>query len=209
MKKDSNPLFVGQKLYEYLLIISPDEIVKNKINTIKILFSKEYGCKNAENLKPHVTMINFLQYESAEYRIVNCFEKFAKTVMPFNITLNGFGNFEPHTIYAKLESTTEVITIVKDIRTRFKNLLTSSESLKPNFTTKSHLTIARGMTQAQYEQAWERWQKEYFLVSFKVNQMNLIKRELNPKDLRPIGNYKPVQDFIFSAQFREEQMVLL
>jgi 2'-5' RNA ligase len=190
------------------LIISPDEPVKNRINEIKLMFSEEYGCKNAAYLKPHVTMINFLQYESAEFRIVNCFEKFARNVSPFTVTLNGFGNFDTHTIYAKLDSTFEVVEIVKNIRARFKNLLTGSENLKPNFITKSHLTIARGMTQSQYELAWKRWQKEDFLATFKVGEMNLIKRELNPTDLKPIGNYKPVQDFIFSGQFNNEQMVL-
>ncbi len=208
MKKDIYPFSEGQRLYEYLLIISPDEFVNGKIKEIKTLFAEQYGYKNTANLEPHVTLINFIQYHTSEFRIINCIEKFCRSVVPFTVTLKGFGNFEPHTIYAKLDSTVNVVAIVKNIRTRFKNLLASSANSKPSFTTKSHLTIARGMTHKQFDLAWKRWQKEDFLASFNVNQMILIKRELNPIDLKPIGTYRPVQDFVFSGQLKGQQMVL-
>jgi 2'-5' RNA ligase len=201
--------FLGQRLHEYLLVISPDNKVGKQIADIKNIFSEEYGCKNAARLKPHVTMINFLQYESTEYRILNCFEKFAKTICPFSIELNGFSSFDTHTIYAKLASSYEVANVVKAMRSKFKNLLESSESLKPKFITSPHLTIARGMTNEQYEMAWPRWKKKDFSAAFDVKQISLIKRELNPRDLLPISNYKPVQDFILGGKAREEQLTLV
>lgn len=208
MKKITKQAYIGQRLFEYLLLVNPDSIVNDKIRVIKTIFTEKYGCKQAA-AKPHLTMINFVQFESEEFRIVNCFDKFAKTIYPFDVVLDGFAHFDTHTIYAKLHSSYEMENLVKMMRNKFRALLEASASLKPKFTIQPHLTIAHGMNDAQFEMAWEVWKNEHFLQSFKVQQMILIKRELNPKDLMPIGHYKPVQDFMFGGTPKEEQLMLV
>lgn len=196
------------KIFEYLMIIPPSDLVSGKVMEIKIIFSTVHGCKNAAKLTPHLTMINFLQRESMEFRIINCFEKFTQYIEPFPIDLNGFGEFPHHTIYVNLSSVEPVVNLVKDMRSKFQHILKISTLVKPTFVTKPHLTIARGMTEEQYESIWPIYKKEAFNESFTAKEMILIKREVDPFTLKPLGKYKIVRHFPFLGKQRNEQMAM-
>jgi 2'-5' RNA ligase len=197
------------KIYEYLLIIPPSNAVSGKVTKIKIIFSEIHGCKNAAKLTPHLSVINFLQHESMEFRIIGCFEKFTQYINPFPIDLNGFGEFPNHTIYVNLSAAEPVINIVKDMRAKFRHILKISDSLKPKFITRPHLTIARGMTEEQHQTIWPIYKKEHFTDSFIASEMILIKREVEPTTLKPVSKFKVVHHFPFGGkQEGNEQMKL-
>ncbi|MDQ7947203.1 MAG: 2'-5' RNA ligase family protein [Pedobacter sp.] len=199
---------IDTKLFEYLMLISPSEEVSRKVSEVKSIFSETYGCKHAAQLVPHLTMINFLQQESAEFRLINCFEKFTQYVAPFSIELNGFGEFAPHTIYLKLAETQPVIDLVKDLRSKFQRILKISEQLKPNYTLKPHLTIARQLTPEQFETIWPTYKKEHFSESFLAKEMILIRREVDPFTRKSTGKYKIVHHFPFLGKQREAQLAM-
>ena len=196
------------KIFEYLMIIPPSDSVSGKVTEIKIIFSEVHGCKNAARLTPHLTMINFLQRESMEFRIINCFDKFTQYIDPFPIELDGFGEFPHHSIYVNLSSAEPVVNLVKDMRSKFQRILKISDFLKPTFTTKPHLTIARGMTEEQHQTVWPIYKKEEFNESFIADEMILIKREVDPFTLKAIGKYKVVHHFPFRGKHRDEQLQL-
>lgn len=196
------------KIFEYLMLIPPSDSVSGKVTEIKIIFSDVHGCKNAAKLTPHLTMINFLQRETMEFRIINCFEKFTQHIEPFLIALDGFGEFPHHTIYVNLSTTEPVVNLVKDMRSKFQRILKISDSLKPTFVTKPHLTIARGMTEEQHQTVWPIYKKEEFTESFMADQMVLIKRAVDPFTLKAIGKYSVVRHFPFLGKQREQQLLL-
>lgn len=208
MKKSILLHDIDVKLYEYLLLIPPDQKVTQKVNELKTLFCENYGCKNAAGLVPHLTLVNFMQQESMEFRLINCLEKFTPYVKPFPVKLEGFGQFPPHTIYLDLAERETIVALVKNIRAKFQRILRISEQLKPNFTLKPHLTIARGVTEEQYEKIWPVYQKEYFSESFTANEMILLKRETDPFTLKPVSKYRTVHHFPFLGKYREEQLAM-
>src|SRR5476651_1404367 len=108
--------------YEYLLIISPDEEIGLKALAIKNSF-KEYGCHNPANQIPHITLVNFVQLNTMEDRIVYRLESFAKSIKPFEIKLDGFGQFPPQTIFINVATKSPIMRMVKNMKGPFKHLL--------------------------------------------------------------------------------------
>lgn len=197
-----------QAFFEYLLLLSPTSVISEDINGFKTLFSENYGCSNATKSKPHLTLIHFLQVESAEFRIINCLDKFARFIPPIPIELNGFGQFPSHTIYVKPVAPDAIIQLVKEMRTKFQRLLKNAENIKPIFITEPHLTISKSMTPAQFENAWAVWEKETYSASFVANEMILLKRKVTTGDHKPLGKYRPIQHFSFGSKVRDTQLVM-
>ena len=163
--------------YEYLLIISPNEETGLKTLAIKNSF-KEYGCHNAANQIPHITLANFVQFNTMEDRIVYRFENFAKSIKPFEVKLNGFGQFPSHTIFINVATKAPIVTIVKNMKGPFKHLLQPNKQDAPHFITIPHLTIAREMLKSQHSRAWADWQHKEFTASFEAFEMILLRREI-------------------------------
>ena len=180
------------KIGEFLLIIPPDDKVNSEVFPIKKVFEADYGCSYSGNSKPHITLTNFLQLETMENRIIQRLESFSKSIRPFNIDLKGFGGFPAHSIYINILKKKPIVEIVKGIRSNFTHILKFDEKYKPNFVTQPHLTIARGMTKAQYDRAYSEWRHKQFDSGFHANNMILLKR-------LPEGNYHIVKSFSFAG----------
>lgn len=191
-------LKVDLKLYEYLLVISPSALINIEISRIKLGFHEVYGCEKCAYLKPHITLLNFVQYGTMEQKIIDRFERFTRSVAPENIELDGFGSFQKHTIYVNVLTKVPIVKLVKGIRKRFANILRPSMELKTHFITNPHITIARGMTEEQHAQAWEQWNGKEFDSTFVAKEMVLLKRGLDDEG-KVAGNYQIVKRFAFTG----------
>ena len=88
----------GYKVYEYLLVLNPHEELRNKIMEVKKAFYDKYQADTARWGKPHITMVNFLQHEMMEPRIVNRLKIIAMGYPAVKIELKDYGSFPSHTI---------------------------------------------------------------------------------------------------------------
>src|ERR1051325_866239 len=113
----------GYRVYEYLLVLSPHEELWNKIVSVKNKFAEEYKCDQAKWGKPHVTLVNFVQYEMMEERIINRLKVIAMGQYPFKIELKDFGSFPSHTIYINVGTKVPIQTLVKEIRKETQRLM--------------------------------------------------------------------------------------
>ncbi len=183
--------------YEYLLVLPIIERISSEILKIKYLFEREYGCRKAANSEPHITLIKFIQLVTMEKSIVQRLERFSRSVVPFIVKLNGFGNVPSSVIYINVLNKTPIIEIVKNMRGPFKHLLTPDKKLDPKFTRNPHVTIAREMSPEQYDQALLEWQNKEFTFSFPVNEMILLRREI------PSGKCYTVKHFLFGGSDKD------
>ena len=62
------------RVYEYLLVLNPHEELWNKIMKVKEEFAEKYNGSCKMGGKPHITLVNFVQYEMMEERIINRLE---------------------------------------------------------------------------------------------------------------------------------------
>jgi 2'-5' RNA ligase len=181
----------GYRVYEYLLVLNPHEELKNKIRQLKQEFYDVYKAPAALGGKPHVTLVNFLQYEMFEERIVSKLKTIAMGYHPIKLELKDYGSFPSHTIYINITSKLPVQGLVKEIRHEAQRLMKLNDDNKPHFILEPHITIARRLQPWQYEKGWLEYSHRHFTGRFIAGAMLLLKRPLQEK------KYQVVQRFEF------------
>ncbi len=180
----------GYNYNEYLLILNPPEVLRNKIIETKKDFYEKYKAETALWGKPHITLANFVQFEMMEERLVNHLKNIGMGHTPFKVELKDFGSFPSHTIFINIESKLQVKNLVKVLRPAQK-LMTLNKENKPHFIDDPHLTVARRLLPWQYEQGWLDYSHRHFTGRFIADSMLLIKRRVGNKA------YQIVQRFEF------------
>jgi 2'-5' RNA ligase len=166
----------GYRVYEYLLVLSPHEELWNRIMKVKEDFSAVYKSDHARWGKPHITLVNFVQYAMMEERILNRLHTIAMGFPPFKVELKDFGSFPSHTIYINVTSKLPIQGLVKNIRTDAQQLMKLNDDHKPHFILEPHLTIARKLQPWQYEKGWLEYSHKHFTGKFIADSMNLLRR---------------------------------
>ncbi len=193
---DGQVLMPGYKVYEYLLVLNPHEELRNKITKVKQEFFDKYKANTALSGKPHITLVNFLQYQLMEERLVNRLHAVAMGQPPVKIELKDYGSFPSHTIYINITSKVPIQTLVKEIRAETQRLMKLNDDNKPHFIMEPHLTIARRLQPWQYEQGWLEYSHRHFTGRFIADSMLLLKRPLGESDSYRM-KYQIVQRFDF------------
>ena len=191
MQPDITTTLPGYKVNEYLLVLSPHEELWNKIMKVKDEFAGKYQSDHARWGKPHITLVNFVQYEMMEERLINRLNVVGMSYPPFKVELKDFGSFPSHTIYINVTSKVPVQGLVKEVRSEAQRLMKLNDENKPHFILEPHLTIARKLKPWQYEKGWLEYSNKSFTGRFIADAMLLLKR--------PVGEmkYKIVRRFDF------------
>jgi 2'-5' RNA ligase len=180
----------GYRVYEYLLVLNPHEELRNKIIQVKKEFYENYKASTAIGGKPHVTLVNFVQYGMMEERIINRLKMIAMGYHPFKVELKDFGSFPAHTIYINVTSKLPIQNLVKEIRTEAQRLMKLNEDNKPHFILEPHLTIARKLQPWQYEKGWLEYSNKYFTGRFIADAMLLLKRPVGEMKYQVAGRFE-------------------
>jgi 2'-5' RNA ligase len=162
---------------EYLLIIQPDASVTEKVNSIKKGFATKYECPQAVYSKPYITLINFIQLQMNEQRIIGLMKNIIGRHSSIHITINGFGSFPTHTIYANIETKNSIVDMVKSLKP-IQALLKIDKEHKPHYITEPHLTIARKLLPWQYEKGWLEYSNTAFTAGFMATEVLLLRRNV-------------------------------
>ncbi|HEV8286776.1 MAG TPA: 2'-5' RNA ligase family protein [Chitinophagaceae bacterium] len=179
------------RVYEYLLVLNPHEELRNRIMQVKKEFNEAYKASTAVGGKPHVTLVNFLQYEMMEERLVNRLKTIAMGYYPIKVELKDYESFPSHTIYINVTSKMPIQNLIKQIRGQAQRLMKLNDDNKPHFIMEPHLTIARKLLPWQYEKGWLEYSNKHFTGRFIADGMLLLKR--------PVGEmkYQIVEKFQF------------
>ena len=181
----------GYRVYEYLLVLNPHEELRDRIIQVKKEFYDAYRAPTAIGGKPHVTLVNFLQYEMMEERLVNRLKTIAMGYYPIKIELKDYGSFPSHTLYINVTSKMPIQNLVKEIRSQAQRLMKLNDDNKPHFILEPHIPIARKLLPWQYEKGWLDYSSKHFTGRFIADGMLLLKR--------PVGEvkYQVVEKFQF------------
>jgi len=180
----------GYNYNEYLLILNPYEELRNKIINVKKDFYEKYQAENALWGKPYLTLVNFVQFEMMEERLVSRLKTIGMGYTPFKVELKDFGSFPSHTIFINVDSKLQVKNLSRELRLAQK-LMTLNKDNKPHFIDDPHITIAMRLLPWQYEQGWLDFSHRHFTARFIADGMLLLKRKVGNKA------YQIVQRFEF------------
>jgi 2'-5' RNA ligase len=189
--RDFSNVMPGYKVYEYLLVLNPHEALRNKIMQVKQHFFNTYKNATAVYSKPHITLVNFVQYQMQEERLVSRLKTIAMGCPPIKIEMKDYGSFPSHTIYINITSKVPIQNLVKNIRADAQRLMKLNDENKPHFIMEPHLTVARKLEPWQYEKGWLEYSNLHFTGRFIADGMLLLKR--------PVGEmkYEIVERFEF------------
>jgi len=179
----------GYRVNEYLLVLNPHEELRNKIKEVKKEFYEAYKAPNAQWGKPHITLVNFLQYAMLEERIINRLKTVAMGYHPFKVELKDFGSFPSHTIFINVTTKEPVRNLVKEMRP-FQQLMKLNNDNKPHFIDEPHLTIARKLLPWQYEKGWLEYSRRHFTGRFIADSMLLLRRKVGDKPYQILQRFE-------------------
>lgn len=180
----------GYKINEYLLVLNPPEDLRDKIADIKTIYNKDYRIEKPASGKPHITLVNFLQYAMLEERIISRLKMVAMGYYAFKVELKDFGSFPSHTIFINVTTKEPIRNLVKQMRP-FQQLMKLNKDNKPHFIDEPHMTIARKLVPWQYEKSWLEYSRKHFTGRFIADSMLLLRRQVG--DMR----YTILQRFEF------------
>src|SRR5450432_3434988 len=92
----------GYKINEYQLVLNPHEALREKIMQVKQHFYDTYKSPAAVYSKPHITLVNFVQYQMMEEKLMNRLQIVAMGFPPVKIELKDYASFPSHTIYINM-----------------------------------------------------------------------------------------------------------
>jgi 2'-5' RNA ligase len=186
-----HPQMPGYRLNEYLLVISPNEDLRNRIMEIKKEFSDTYKAPLAVGTKPHITLAKFVTWNMMEEKVVTNFRHIAMGACPFKIELKDFGSYPSHTIYINVATKLPVQELSKQLRS-VQRLMKAHPDHDPHFISDPHLTIARKLKPWQYEKGWLEYSHRHFSAKIVADSMLLLKRPFDEK-----RGYQIVERFEF------------
>lgn len=166
----------GYRIYEYLLVLTPHEELQKKIVRVKKEFYEKYKIPKITGNRPSLALVNFLQYEMMEERLLHRLQVVAMSFHPVKIELKNYGSFPCHTIFINVASRITFQSLVKEIRTETQRLMKLNDDNKPHFILEPHFTIASKLLPWQYEKGWLEYCKKHFTGRFMADAMLLLKR---------------------------------
>jgi 2'-5' RNA ligase len=180
----------GYRVYEYQVVISPHQELWERIKKIKEEFSDTYSSLQARWGKPHISLVNFVQYEMMEERIVHRLKSVAMGYPPFKVELKDFGSFPSHTIFINVMSKVPVQSLVREIRKDSQRLMKLNAEHKPHFITEPFIAIARKLQPWQYEKGWLEFSHKHFAGRFIADKMLLLKRAPEEKGYQVVERFE-------------------
>lgn len=170
------PQYIPAGLFEYLLVVSPCKEVYDKVMEEKQYFSQNYQQPVAVKTRPHITLSNFLAWDSMEDTLIRWLQRIAKEQKSFEALLNNYSGFPSHTIFIRIQDPTP-----------FKQLATRLEAIGPyikeysscpaKFITSPHVSIARRLPLKVYDHAIKDYAGKDFNASFHVTELVLLRRQ--------------------------------
>jgi 2'-5' RNA ligase len=189
----------GYQVNEYLLVLSPHKELWDKIMEVKEKFSKDFRTSFAKGTKPQIALVNFLNWQMMEERIIQRLQAIAAGISPVKIELRDFGSFPSHTIYINVTSKLPVKVIVKELKSAQQLLKLNNEN-KPHFIEEPHLTVCPKLKPWQYEEAWLKYSHQNFTGRFIADSMQLLKRPVEEKGYTMIRKFQFMNQPLKTAQ---------
>jgi len=159
---------------EYLLVIYPHGDLQEKLLEQQEQFSADYAVPVRN--RPHITVAAFQAGEAMEDTLIRWIQRICNRYRSFDLTLNNFSGFPPHTIYVRVQDPQPFRELMQQLRA-IDDFIRSNDCPPVNLISKPYLAIAGGLTEQVYNKAMPDYSRKDFHDSFHVEQLVLLKRE--------------------------------
>lgn len=173
---------------EYLLAISPNNSLQEKIREVKDSFSTDFKTQLTSGSRTYISLVHFTQMQVNEDTFMNKLRKILNNSRPITVRLNGFGSFPTHSIFINIESKQQVQNLVKECKA-VQSLMTIDKETKPHFIANPHIIVARKLLPWQYEKGWKEYSHRSFTGTFIATEVLLLKRAVKENAYKPATTF--------------------
>ena len=164
----------GYRPYEYLLVMSPHEDLRQKISGVKKAFFEKYGVQTALMGRPQITLARFTQLEMMEERLLNKLRLTSMGLPPIKIELNGFGNYPTHSLFINIVNKNQVKNIINGFKEARRLMKGAGEN--PHFIDDPCIPVAIRMQKEVFKKAVKEYTSKHFAGRFIADHILVLKR---------------------------------
>jgi len=174
----------SERRASYLLLIEPEKKVSFRIEKLRDTLHSELNMVANPFFNPHITVLDFLQYESYEPRIVPLLQKFVSRINPFTLKLTDFGSFV-HTFYIQVKPAPRELSRV----TAGRNELRAIARTPVNTPGIYHLTLFKDLPEETGTTVWEKWKDRRFEDLFQVREFVFLRKRENQRHYQEVARF--------------------
>ncbi len=189
--KEAQRFVSGNPVIEYLLAITLEQALDQKITIVKKDFKKKFKVTTHQPTENRITLVHFCQYLALEATLLAQLSKIIGSVVPFKIELQNFGSLPTHSIFIKVLSKLPIQNLAKALR-QAQKIMTLDADNKAHFIEEPQMLIAQKLKPWQYEKSWLEYEHTPFSGRWMVDKISLLKRKKEA-----MGAYQPVKIFQF------------
>lgn len=176
----------GHELYEYMLVVHPDDMVQEKVMAEKQVFYEEYKNHVSLEINPHITVSAFFAKEAMEDTLIRWIQRICQQQKSFTVTLNNYSGFPAHTIYLRVQNTNPFQKLITDLKA-LNNYISSCACPPMQFIYRPYVSIAKNLPEEVYSKALIKYSHKTFHESFVVNELQLLKRKHEYDVCKPVN----------------------
>jgi len=181
---------------EYLLVIYPYGELFEKLVEEQQQFLSDYGLIMKGRNRPHITVAAFQAGEQMEDTLIRLIHRICRRNERFEITLNNYSGFPPHTIYLRVQDPQPFRQLMHQLRA-IDDFIRSSGCPPVNLISRPYLSIAGGLTEQVYNRAMADYSQRTFHESFRMEELVLLKREHSFDACRTVNVFRlPINDLM-------------
>lgn len=181
---------------EYLLVVYPYGELFDKLMEEQQQFLHDYGLAIKGRNRPHITVAAFQAGEQMEDTLIRWIHRICRRNQCFDITLNNYSGFPPHTIYLRVQDPQPFRQLMQQLRA-IDDFIRSSGCPPVNLISRPYLSIAGGLTEQIYNKAMADYSQKTFHESFQVEELVLLKREHSFDACKTVNVFRlPVKDMM-------------
>ena len=193
---------------EYLLVIYPYGELHDQLLDEQQQFATEYGLGYGSQTttimsgrpagppvgnKPHITVAAFQASEVMEETLIRWIQRICNRHRSFDITLNNYSGFPPHTIYLRVQDPKPFRELMQQLRA-IDDFIRSSGCPPVNLVNRPYLSIAGGLTEQVYNKAMPDYSRKTFHGAFEVQELVLLKREHSFDPCKTVNIFRLLPD---------------
>jgi len=183
----ATPLF--SNLYEYLLVVHPNEHVHQQVLEEKKSFFNAYKEKSTFKTNSHIIVSKFWAKETMEETMIRWMQRIIGTQQSFSVSLNNYGGFPPHTVYLRVQDHQPFQQLANSLRV-VDQYVQSNDCPPMQLVRNPHVSVAKKLPENVYEKAILDYAPKSFHASFEVTQLVLLRRKQQLDTCKQIGLFR-------------------
>ncbi|ADQ18320.1 hypothetical protein [Leadbetterella byssophila] len=174
----------SQEKASYLLLIEPEKKVSFRIEKLRDSIRSEVNMVQNPFFTPSIAVLDYLQHESYEARMLPQLRKFFAQVQPFTLQLTDFGS-HPDTFYIQVKPTPKELLRMTNKKNDLRNITRTNVNVHPLF----HIPVFKDLDTDMCSCISEKWQNKHFEDLFVVKELIFMRKKPHQRHYQEITRF--------------------